>query len=296
MQKLSASKWLSVNIFIWGGICMALGGCKNFPSLAALRFILGMLEACSTPAFLLITAMWYTVDEQPIRIGYWSTFLGLANSFGGLLAYGIGHINGSLETWRYQFIIIGAVSSAWGLFMYFFLAETPVTAYVLNSLFIIPTTNYHSSWLSPDEKKMAVGRLSGNNTGLKTTAFKSYQLVEALLDPKTWLLVLFGLSTQVVNGAVSNFGTLIIKGFGYSSLVTTLLQIPYGAIIIFAVLSSMYVQKLLPGEKRCFVAALYVLPALAGVCAIHVLPPTSGKARLGCYYVRDCLSFRLPWL
>lgn len=144
MQKLSASKWLSVNIFIWGGICMALGGCKNFPSLAALRFILGMLEACSTPAFLLITAMWYTVDEQPIRIGYWSTFLGLANSFGGLLAYGIGHINGSLETWRYQFIIIGAVSSAWGLFMYFFLAETPVTAYVLNSLFIIPTTNYLS--------------------------------------------------------------------------------------------------------------------------------------------------------
>jgi MFS family permease len=220
MQKLSASKWLSVNIFIWGGICMALGGCKNFPSLAALRFILGMLEACSTPAFLLITAMWYTVDEQPIRIGYWSTFLGLANSFGGLLAYGIGHINGSLETWRYQFIIIGAVSSAWGLFMYFFLAETPVTAYVLNSLFIIPTTNYHSSWLSPDEKKMAVGRLSGNNTGLKTPAFKSYQLIEALLDPKTWLLVLFGLSTQVVNGAVSNFGTFIIKGFGYSSLVS----------------------------------------------------------------------------
>jgi MFS family permease len=128
MQKISVSKWMSVNIFIWGGICMALGGCNNFQSLAALRFILGMLESCSTPAYLLITSMWYTIEEQPIRIGYWSTFLGLANSFGGLLGYGIGHINGSLSSWRYQFIVVGSFSSAWGLFTYFFLAESPVSA------------------------------------------------------------------------------------------------------------------------------------------------------------------------
>jgi MFS family permease len=130
MQKLSVAKWLSANVFIWGGICMALGGCNNFSSLAALRFILGMLESCSTPAYLLITAMWYKVDEQPIRIGYWSTFLGLANAFGGLLAYGIGHINGGLEPWRYQFIVVGSFSSAWGLIMYFLLAESPVSAQV----------------------------------------------------------------------------------------------------------------------------------------------------------------------
>jgi hypothetical protein len=64
---------------------------------------------------------------------------------------------------------------------------------------------------------------------------------------------------------VSNFGTFIIKGFGYSSLVTTLLQIPYGGIIIFAVLSSMYLQRWLSGQKRCIIAGLYVLPALARV-------------------------------
>ena len=115
--------------------------------------------------------------------------------------------------------------------------------------------------------------------------FKRYQVLEALWDPKTWFLVLFGLSTQVVNGSVSNFGTLIIKGFGYSSLVTTLLQIPYGAIIIFSVLSAMYLQRGLPGQNRCLVAALYVLPALAGVAGIHALPTGSKKTRLACYYV-----------
>ena len=128
MQKLSVAKWMSANIFIWGGITMALGGCKSFPSFAGLRFVLGALESCSTPGYLLITAMWYKVEEQPVRIGYWSTFLGLANAFGGLLGYGIGHIHGALESWRYQFIIIGAVSSAWGLFMFFTLAENAVSA------------------------------------------------------------------------------------------------------------------------------------------------------------------------
>jgi hypothetical protein len=35
----------------------------------------------------LITATWYTIEEQPIRIGWWSTFLGIANAFGGLLEH-----------------------------------------------------------------------------------------------------------------------------------------------------------------------------------------------------------------
>ncbi|KUJ11093.1 MFS allantoate transporter [Mollisia scopiformis] len=245
MQKVSVAKWLGVNIFLWGGICMAL-------------------------AYLLITAMWYTVEEQPIRVGYWSTFLGLANSFGGLLAYGIGNIKGgALDSWRYQFIVIGSFSAAWGIIVFLFLAENPASA----------------RFLSDDEKKMAVERVRENQTGIKNTTFKKYQLIEALLDPKTWFLFFFGLSTQVVNGSVSNFGTLTIKGFGYSSLVTTLLQIPYGAIIIFAVLSAMYLQRWLPGQKRCIVAGLYVLPALAGVAGITALPASSKHARLACYYL-----------
>jgi MFS family permease len=128
MQKISVAKWLSLNLFVWGGITAAQGGVNNFGSFAALRFIMGMLESCSTPAFLLLTAMWYTIDEQPVRIGWWSTFLGLANAFGGLLAYGIGHIHAALASWRYQFIIIGSVSSVWGIIMFFTLAENALTA------------------------------------------------------------------------------------------------------------------------------------------------------------------------
>lgn len=130
---------------------------------------------------------------------------------------------------------------------------------------------------------------------MKNTKIKWDQVVEAVIDPKTWFAVFFGIATQVVNGSVSNFGTLIIKGFGYTEIQVTLLQIPYGLLISFAVLSSMYLQRWLPGQMRCIVGILYVVPALLGIICIHVLQRSNASTLLGCYYVRYLalfLSFR----
>ncbi|KAJ5974349.1 MFS general substrate transporter [Penicillium waksmanii] len=269
MQKVPVSKWLSVNLFIWGGITMALAGCKRFDSFSGLRFLLGALESCSTPAYLLITATWYTVEEQPIRIGWWSTFLGVANSFGGLLAFGVGHINGALEPWQYQFIVIGALSSIWAIFMFFTLAERPETA----------------PWLNEEEKVVATRRLGPRHHGANHHEIKKYQLIEAATDPKTWLFFLCGVATQVVNGAASNFGSLIISGFGYSNLVTTLFQIPYGMVILISNVSAMYIQRWLPGQMRCLVAVAYVCPALAGAVGIHAISRDHKVALLVCYWL-----------
>ena len=37
---------------------------------------------------------------------------------------------------------------------------------------------------------------------------------------------------RLLQGGTSNFGTLIVKGFGFNTLNTTLMQIPYGVIIV----------------------------------------------------------------
>ncbi|KAJ5664681.1 MFS general substrate transporter [Penicillium macrosclerotiorum] len=269
MQKLPVSKWLSINLFFWGEITMALAGCNRFDEFLGLRFLLGALESCSTPAYLLITATWYTVEEQPIRIGWWSTFLGLANSFGGLLAFALGHIKGSLDSWQYQFIFIGAISGAWAIIMYFKLAERPETA----------------TWLNETEKKTAIGRLGPKHHGANHREIKKYQIIEALRDPKSWLFFLCGVATQVVNGAVSNFGSLIIEGFGYSNFTTTLFQIPYGMVILVSNVSAMYIQRWLPGQRRCFVAVFYVCPALAGAIGIHTISRDHKVALLVCYWL-----------
>ena len=89
-----------------GVFLMIQAACNSFETLAVLRALGGAAEACSDPAFMLITSMWYTRREQPVRIGLWYTANGLGIALGGLLGYGIGHIRGALPSWKYEFIVM----------------------------------------------------------------------------------------------------------------------------------------------------------------------------------------------
>lgn len=88
MQKFPLNKYLAVNvytffneraprlmlyfqIFLWGVLLMAQAASRNFTELAVLRVLSGAAEATADPAFVLITATWYTRSQQPTRIGYW---------------------------------------------------------------------------------------------------------------------------------------------------------------------------------------------------------------------------------
>jgi MFS family permease len=66
---------------------------------------------------MIITQMWYTRKQQPLRIGLWYTANGLGIAGGGLLGYAIGHIKGSLPSWKYEFLLVGALCCCWGIVM-----------------------------------------------------------------------------------------------------------------------------------------------------------------------------------
>lgn len=71
MQRLPIGKYLGVNIFAWGFFLMLQAACNSFATLAVLRVLAGMAESCSDPSFMLITSMWYTRRQQPLKIGIW---------------------------------------------------------------------------------------------------------------------------------------------------------------------------------------------------------------------------------
>lgn len=87
MQRLPLAKYLSINIFIWGGVLACTAACKNWAGLMIVRTFLGIFEATVTPGFVLITSQWYRRSEQPLRIGLWYSFNGWAQIFGGAFAY-----------------------------------------------------------------------------------------------------------------------------------------------------------------------------------------------------------------
>ncbi|KAF2772103.1 MFS allantoate transporter [Teratosphaeria nubilosa] len=272
MQKLPVGRYLGFNIFLWGAFLMLQAAARNFSELAALRALGGAAEACSDPSFMLITSMWYTRRQQPVRIGLWYTANGFGIALGGLLGFGIGNIKASLPSWKFEFIIIGALCCIWGTVMYIFLPDSPVTA----------------KGLSPREKRMAVERLRENQTGVENKHFKSYQVIEALTDPKTYLFFFLGVVGNIPNGGISNFGTLIIQGFGFSTLVTTLMQIPYGVIIALSILACVLLNDHLARhgrQTRSYFILLFLCPNIAGSFGLRFLAQNNQAGRLICYYL-----------
>ncbi|TGO16616.1 hypothetical protein BTUL_0026g00700 [Botrytis tulipae] len=269
MQKFPVAKYLAFNIFMWGALLMCQAAARNFTELAVLRALSGAAEGCSDSSFMIITSMWYTRREQPIRIGLWYSANGVGIALGGLIGYGIGNIRGSLASWRYEFLIVGACCCIWGIVLWLFLPDSPVTAKVL----------------SIDEKRMAVERLRENQTGVENKTFKWKQVKEWAGDYKTYLFFLIGLMANIPNGGISNFGTLIIKGFGYSTLITTIMQIPYGVLIALSILLCVFLNDRLPPNNRCIMILIFLLPNITGAFGLQFLPQTHQVPRLIMYYL-----------
>jgi MFS family permease len=49
----------------------------------------------------------------------------IASLFGGLLSYGIGHLDSGLTSWQYLFLIFGAVTALCGIIMLAFHPDAP---------------------------------------------------------------------------------------------------------------------------------------------------------------------------
>ncbi|ETN37239.1 uncharacterized protein HMPREF1541_08229 [Cyphellophora europaea CBS 101466] len=266
MQRLPLGKYLGVNIFLWGFFLIFQGAVQNFAGLAALRVLAGAAEACSDPSFMLITCMWYTRKEQPVKIGLWYTANGVGIALGGLLGYGIGHINGALASWRYEFIIIGALCCIWGIVIGILMPDSPVTA----------------KFLSNREKRIAIERLKSNQTGIENKHLKPYQVKEAFLDIKLYLFFTLGCVCNIPNGGISNFGTIIIKGFGFSTLVTTLMQIPYGVLIALSILLCVFLNNRYE-NRRCLFVLIFLCPNIAGAFGLRFVPHDQNVGRYICY-------------
>lgn len=68
LQKLPIGKFVSCLLMLWGALLMCTTAARNFEGMMALRFLLGGAEACIGPAWMLLTSMFWTREEQPFRM------------------------------------------------------------------------------------------------------------------------------------------------------------------------------------------------------------------------------------
>ncbi|KAG8162776.1 hypothetical protein KVR01_007254 [Diaporthe batatas] len=263
LQALPIGKFVSVITVLWGAILMTTPACTSFAGIATNRFLLGFFEAAINPAFVIIMSIWYTSEEQPLRLEAYYCTNGIATMFGGLIGYAVGHITTGIAGWMYVFIIFGSLSVFWGVVSLLVLPDLPSTA----------------RFLDERERLVAVDRVARNRQGVKNRHFRSYQAVQCARDPKTWILFVMAVAAQVPNAAITSFSSLIINGFGFDTLGSQYLQIPGGAVQFLALIIGGWICSKWP-QSRCITMIVANTICIIGAALLVGLPDDNKWGRL----------------
>ena len=229
--------------------------------------------------------MFYTKREIALRVGYLFVSAAVAGSVGGLLAYGIGFMDGvaGQSGWRWIMIIEGFPSIILGVAVYFWLADDPETAYYLSK---------EERELMVVRKRRQIGHTSSGDFLHKEDVFR------ALKDWKTWAFACgqFGADTMLYG--YSTFLPTIIKGLGkWSTAETQALTVPcyaLGAVtyLIVAWASDRY-------QMRAMAVVPFAMISIVGY-AILIADVSSGVHFFGCFLVAMGLyvtvGIPLAWL
>ncbi|RSH84021.1 hypothetical protein EHS25_005266 [Saitozyma podzolica] len=264
-------------VCIWGVICILTVVCHNYEGFVAQRFFLGLAESAVSPAFVTVTALWYKPQEQATRLGIWYSATGIFSMVSGVINFGLGHTGGA-HAWKSLYYFCGSVTIAWSFVIFFLLPTSPLEP---------------GRFFNEAERAILLRRFQENPVGKDRQPFHFDQFVEALLDYKTWLYLLMATSIYICNGSVTAFGAKIISGFGYTSLQSTALLIPGGAVTCVTIYIFVYFADKYK-NIRTYLLPLSCIPVVIGAIVIWTAPwtPTAGPL-IGYYLVA---SFGAPYV
>lgn len=103
----SLTEYLSVpSIMIaWGLVMTLMCLCKSFEGLIAARVFLGLTEAGLFPGITFYLSLWYRRRDTAQRLAIFFSAATIAGAFGGLLAWGIEHMEGIGGLYGWQWIV-----------------------------------------------------------------------------------------------------------------------------------------------------------------------------------------------
>lgn len=243
---------MAILCFGWGAAQACMAACTNFSGLMACRFFLGLFEAGCLPLFSILTAQWYRRSEQPVRVAAWYSTNGLATIAAAFLSWALGHIKSDhIHAWQIIFMVVGCITCI----------SAPIVWWIIDS--DIPTARF----LDEHEKAQAVERLRANQTGTGSHEFKWQQVYEVFYDPKSYLWVAMSLLLNVGASVSNALGPTLIKGMGFDTYVTTLLNMPFGVLQFICILAASYAAQ--AWRIKSGVLAIFVVPVVVGLALLY---------------------------
>ncbi|KAI5868143.1 MFS general substrate transporter [Durotheca rogersii] len=174
-------------VFCWASFAIFQSCAHSWADLMALRFFLGILEACFVPGAIYLLSFFYLRHEIGFRCGIFASAAPLASTFAGALAYGITNGYTRVRGWRLLFVVEGL----------------PAMAMSIAALYYLP-----------DSAEDAVGTVGSARIG----AFNPRDILPAILDLKVWICAFMYFCGNVSYSSLPIFLPALLQDMGFTSI------------------------------------------------------------------------------
>jgi len=220
LERMGARRWIARIMLTWGILSGATAFIQGETSFYAVRMLLGIAEAGFFPGIIFYLTLWFPAVYRARIIGAFLAAVPLATVIGapvsGLLL-GFDGVMG-LRGWQWLFLLEAVPALILSVVVFFYLTDRPADA----------------TWLAPEERAWLVSRLRQEQQ--KRESVRTYNVVQALCNPKVLALSLVYFGAVANNYGLSFFLPQIVKAFGGSNAQAGLVTaIPYVAGAIGAV-------------------------------------------------------------
>ncbi|KAJ4292981.1 hypothetical protein N0V88_005645 [Collariella sp. IMI 366227] len=185
VRKIGPRIHLASITALWGGVMIGMGFVKKWEEMAALRVILGVLEA----------------DEVGKRNSVFYIIGCVASAFAGILAFGLMQMAGlaGLNGWRWIFIIEGIITVLLGGVGYWLLVDFPDAK--------------RTDWkfLNAREREWICARVEADRGDVKPQPFSLAKYLRAASDIKIWVYAMIFFNTTTVSYALAYFMPVILQ-------------------------------------------------------------------------------------
>ncbi|KAM5386538.1 hypothetical protein ACJZ2D_000501 [Fusarium nematophilum] len=259
LQRFNLGRVLTIYMIGWSICLLCISACHSWAQLMALRGLQGFFECNISPGFLLLTGTWYRKEEHANRSLFWQSSQGFFTITCNLMLYGIARhasATGQIAPWRTISLFLGGLTLAGAGFCYFILG-----------------TPQEVRWLSEEEKKMAMARVSENQIGEESTNTKWNwdQVWECFRDPQVYFGFANTFLACIPNGGITTFSSLLYQTFGFGMWDSMLWGLPRNAMYVVSFVVVAFYLRRFQNQRMYIMIVSCILPFI-GVLVMSLLP------------------------
>jgi MFS family permease len=167
---------------------------------------------------------WYKPAERATRMAIFAGSIAVAGAFSGILASGIGFMNGlgGLSGWKWLFILEGIPAVLFGVAVWIWMPNYPNDA----------------KFLTEDERAFAVARMGPYAPSAEDKHFDKEIAKKTVLEPLFWVFaVQYFFMTNSLN-AFGYFAPTIVASLGFKGYTAQLLTVPPNVFALIIIVSN----------------------------------------------------------